>query len=593
MRASYGRNVRAPTLRDLYQPPSPQLGGAYFLAGSDTLEPERTQSVRLGFEWEAARWLSFATTGFYNEIDDAIRSLTDGQGIFLGNQVVNVGNVPDAICRVSPSVCTTTIVGVTRELFRRTNLDQVRTWGLEAFLRFRPHRVLDIQAGYTLTETEIDAPNLTVGELINTPRHVLDLSATLIEPVSESTLTVTARYRGEAFTENVGTGIQTFATGRLSDPSWQLDSRLSLPLPFFENAKLYGEIRNLTKPEDRRLLRRAGSHLLPRRPDRVRSRLRGRLLREAGLARVLGEESNDALLSIVDRVPVRMDVAGSVAAHRYSDRLSVQEGFLGQDVSPYEFLPLLQRGQRGTLYAYTALGDDGESHSFETYVRFNLPPDFPPPGETVSEAYFWIVYSFGAPPEFAGGQTTEEPATIECRPVLAPWTEDTLTWASRPQVGGPIDVRTGIDEFSLIFFDVTSLVQAWATGSTPNNGFALTSSTSRVIGFYSGERLDQEADVRPSLVVVTNLDPGIDADQDGVRDDVDNCPSVQNVGQLDTDADGAGDLCDNCEFDANGPALPDAGWQRAARCRRRWLRQRLRRRPRPGRSRHARGMRIV
>ena len=38
----------------------------------------------------------------------------------------------------------------------------------------------------------------------------------------------------------------------------------------------------------------------------------------------------------------------------------------------------------------------------------------------------------------------------------------------------------------------------------------------------------------------------VDADQDGINDDVDNCPDVHNVQQADVDGDGDGDLCDLC-----------------------------------------------
>jgi hypothetical protein len=45
----------------------------------------------------------------------------------------------------------------------------------------------------------------------------------------------------------------------------------------------------------------------------------------------------------------------------------------------------------------------------------------------------------------------------------------------------------------------------------------------------------------------------LDADGDGVADDVDNCPTVANADQLDTDRDGVGDACDNCR------EIPNAG----------------------------------
>src|SRR5262245_840067 len=37
-----------------------------------------------------------------------------------------------------------------------------------------------------------------------------------------------------------------------------------------------------------------------------------------------------------------------------------------------------------------------------------------------------------------------------------------------------------------------------------------------------------------------------DGDGDGIADDVDNCPRVNNVKQEDSDGDGIGDACDNC-----------------------------------------------
>ncbi len=39
---------------------------------------------------------------------------------------------------------------------------------------------------------------------------------------------------------------------------------------------------------------------------------------------------------------------------------------------------------------------------------------------------------------------------------------------------------------------------------------------------------------------------GVDTDDDGVPDSVDNCPTIPNKNQTDDDADGIGDVCDNC-----------------------------------------------
>lgn len=48
-----------------------------------------------------------------------------------------------------------------------------------------------------------------------------------------------------------------------------------------------------------------------------------------------------------------------------------------------------------------------------------------------------------------------------------------------------------------------------------------------------------------------------DTDEDGICDDVDNCPNTPNPGQEDADEDGVGDACDNCPETAN-PGQEDA-----------------------------------
>jgi len=45
--------------------------------------------------------------------------------------------------------------------------------------------------------------------------------------------------------------------------------------------------------------------------------------------------------------------------------------------------------------------------------------------------------------------------------------------------------------------------------------------------------------------------PDNDLDDDGVNDDTDNCPNLENAGQEDNDTDGIGDVCDNCPKVAN------------------------------------------
>jgi len=54
-------------------------------------------------------------------------------------------------------------------------------------------------------------------------------------------------------------------------------------------------------------------------------------------------------------------------------------------------------------------------------------------------------------------------------------------------------------------------------------------------------------------------DDGLDADDDGTPDCLDNCPELANADLLDTDGDGYGDACDNCPEHANTDQLDTDG----------------------------------
>ncbi|MCB9657537.1 MAG: thrombospondin type 3 repeat-containing protein [Sandaracinaceae bacterium] len=62
-----------------------------------------------------------------------------------------------------------------------------------------------------------------------------------------------------------------------------------------------------------------------------------------------------------------------------------------------------------------------------------------------------------------------------------------------------------------------------------------------------------------------NTAPGLDGDNDGVNNELDNCVSDPNTNQADADSDGVGDVCDNCptianfgQADANDDGIGDA-----------------------------------
>jgi hypothetical protein len=83
--------------------------------------------------------------------------------------------------------------------------------------------------------------------------------------------------------------------------------------------------------------------------------------------------------------------------------------------------------------------------------------------------------------------------------VLAPWTENTVTWDSKPAYAGIVNEITGVTGPTTLTFDVTSVVRNWVLGTDPNNGFAITSPNDRAIGTYSWEAELTPAQ-RPTLV---------------------------------------------------------------------------------------------
>lgn len=179
----------------------------------------------------------------------------------------------------------------------------------------------------------------------------------------------------------------------------------------------------------------------------------------------------------------------------------LQPGPEGADNSPYSFIPSLPRGNRDTNYVF-AFEDATGSHSFETFVQFDLPSNLLGPGEGIVQAALWIYYAF----DFTGfGDATSTAGEVECRPVTQPWNAATMTWNNRPPYGEPVDVFTGVTSLGLIYCDVTELVAQWAVGARPNYGFALTNPTERLIGFYSFDATSIDRNLRPSLAIETGV----------------------------------------------------------------------------------------
>lgn len=237
LRGSFGLGYRTPSLRDLHQPIAPQLGGAYFLVGNPDLEPERVQSIRLGFEFVPIRQLSLTATAFHNRIEDHIRSLADGS-IQTGTELIAPPPLTPAQeqqCRDfgnALSFCDRQPFErpISGTLFRRANLDEVTTRGVETRVRLQPHPRLQLEAAYTYLETEVDSTNTALRELPNESNHTVDLHVGVALPWTDTRIQALARWRGEALQEGSGTGLFSFVTPESTNSSWTVDLRVVQPL---------------------------------------------------------------------------------------------------------------------------------------------------------------------------------------------------------------------------------------------------------------------------------------------------------------------------------------------------------------------------
>ena len=192
-----------------------------------------------------------------------------------------------------------------------------------------------------------------------------------------------------------------------------------------------------------------------------------------------------------------------IASAAPAETLLIQSG---QDSSPYAFLPTLPRGFHPSGYAFT-MDDDGTNHSFEYYVQWNLPPALFEEGVEVEQALAWVYYGF----DFTlFGDFSNEIGELRCHEVLQPWSQNTLTWNSRPSIGNFFDVTLNILNYGMYWCNVTDLVKQWIADPSTNHGIALTSTRQRVMGFYTFEYPEISANLKPSLMVqVTNVpEPG-------------------------------------------------------------------------------------
>lgn len=246
LRFSAGKAVRYPTLRELYQPPAPQLGGSYFLAGNRDLAPMKMWAVRAGVEIDPASWVQATVTGFYSRTKNYIRAIYQGQDIQIGEEVIPANPV---LCQLGIVIwCTDRVVPVNGQVFENANLDDLESYGLEARLELKPHELIDLQLGYTWNKNLVTDSNLQIDELPNAPHHVVNGTLMLTAPITDTQLTARGQWRSRALIERSGTGSGSFATGAESNTSFTLDMRLQQPVERWlgRNVEIFADVQNAT-----------------------------------------------------------------------------------------------------------------------------------------------------------------------------------------------------------------------------------------------------------------------------------------------------------------------------------------------------------
>ena len=141
--------------------------------------------------------------------------------------------------------------------------------------------------------------------------------------------------------------------------------------------------------------------------------------------------------------------------------------------------------------------------------------------------------------------------------------------ATNPQRRAPLRVLFDGSQSISELGETTGLTYLWRFGDEGTSSEAIAEHTFQS-AYPDGVTVTLEvtsaggAQGAASVVIVVNAQPA-DADNDGVLDDVDNCPSVPNPSQTDTDGDGVGDACDNCDYvenpdqtDSDGDGIGDA-----------------------------------
>src|SRR3989344_3001051 len=113
----------------------------------------------------------------------------------------------------------------------------------------------------------------------------------------------------------------------------------------------------------------------------------------------------------------------------------------------------------------------------------------------------------------------------------------------------------GLYEYNLATnsFNKINIPQGLPTNSIPSVGY-YDFVRKKVVLWYGKDVYEAGENLHFTKVKINYIIPLIDNDNDGIEDNLDNCPSVFNPDQADFDNDGIGDVCDN---DIDGDGVPN------------------------------------
>ncbi|HEX4694226.1 TonB-dependent receptor plug domain-containing protein [Sphingomonas sp.] len=190
LRVAAYAGFRLPTLNELYRPFT--VFPIVTQANAD-LRPERLRGVEGGVDLRPAPGLTIDLTAFYNRLGDAIANVTIGPN-----------------------------------LRRRENVDAIAAKGIEASVEWRRGDV-SLSASYALSDSRVVAPGTALDGLrpAQTPRHAA--SGTVAwTPRRDALLSLTARYVGAQFEDDLQTNVLPPATTVDAVARWPIAKRVAL-----------------------------------------------------------------------------------------------------------------------------------------------------------------------------------------------------------------------------------------------------------------------------------------------------------------------------------------------------------------------------